>query len=252
MINHPPKDAFSYIKYLIKPGLRGFFLFFLMTFLLLIALGTWQINRLEWKNNLIQTINDNLSKPPINLDDLLIEILPKDTNPDYRHVYIKGIFERTKPFKLLMQMQNETLGYHLIVPFVLENGAQVLVNIGWVPADINPETLIIPTDTINIKGIVRSKTGRNSYTPDNDYETQDLFSLDPLEIAHEKTWPLLLPFFITLTTPLPEIGKYPLPVDIRITIRNAHLEYALTWYLLALFWVIIFVIYARRKIDQKD
>lgn len=252
MTSPPPRDIFSYMKYLIKPGLRGFFLFFLATFFLLITLGTWQINRLEWKNNLIKDIKTNRSRPPISLDDLLVEILPEDKNPDDRRVHFTGLFQKVKPFKLLMQVREGKLGYHLITPFLLDEGAQILLNLGWVPADIDPETIILPTDTQNLNGIMQSATERNAYTPDSNYDTQEFFIIDPLEVAHEKAWPTLLPFFVTLTTPLLGITKYPLPVERQIAIRNSHLEYALTWYLLALFWLIIFVIYARRKIYEKD
>lgn len=251
MNSTPQKDIFSYLKQLISPGLRGFFLFFLLTFSFLLYLGTWQLNRLEWKNILIKEINQNLSKPPISFDDLLIETLQKNKSPDYRRVNLVGVFEESKPFKLLMKMQNETLGYHLIVPFVLESGPRILVNIGWVPATIDPSTVHIPTSPQTLKTIAKTKTGRSSHTPDNNYKTHDLFNLDPLELAHEKTWPALLPFFVTLTSPLhlpkDAAKKYPLPIEMQIAIRNAHLEYALTWYLLALFWLIIFVVYARHK-----
>ncbi len=256
MPNTPHKDAFSYVKYLIAPGLRGFFLFFIATFSFLLYLGTWQINRLEWKNELIKNINLNLKAPPVSLEDLLVETLPQNKNLDYRRVYFSGKFDTTKPFKFMMQMHKEpkgdTLGYHLIVPFVLETGARVLVDIGWISMGINPENISLPMDELKLVGITKTNTGRSSYTPDNNYETHELFSIEPLEVAHEKSWPTLLPLFVTLTTSLPGLEKYPLPVEMQIAIPNSHLEYALTWYLLALFWLIIFIVYARHKIHQKD
>ena len=250
------KDIFSYLTYLIAPGLRGFFLFFLVTFAFLLYLGTWQVNRLEWKNELIKNIKLNLTKPSIPLDDLLLEILPHNKSPDYRQVHFSGKFDTTKPFKLMMQMhktpKGDTLGYHLIVPFLLETGARVLVNTGWIPQKIDPKEIPLPKGKLTLTGITKTKTGRSSYTPDNNFETHELFSLDPLELSHEKAWPTLLPFFVTLTTPLPLIDQYPLPGDGKISIRNTHLEYALTWYLLALFWLLIFVVYARHKIHQPE
>ena len=151
-----------------------------------------------------------------------------------------------------MQKQNEILGYHFIAPFTLKSGARLLVNVGWVPNSVVPQTIHLPSGFLKLSGIIKRKTERTSYTPENDYKNHALFNLDPAEITHKKTWPSLLPFFITLTSPLPSAEKYPLPIEMQLAIRNSHLEYTLTWYLLALFWLMIFVVYARHKIHQKD
>jgi surfeit locus 1 family protein len=242
------KDIFSYMKFLVKPGLRGFFLFFLLTFGLLLTLGAWQVSRLEWKNNLIQTVNTNLAKPTISLDILLAEALSKDTKSTYRRVHFKGSIERSKPFKLLMQKHKDILGYHPVVTVALESGARVLVDLGWVPNSIALDSITFPKGQVVFQGALKEESGRTSYTPENNYETHDLFSIDPLELAREKTSPTLLPFFVTRTGDLQGFDKYPLPVEMQIAIRNSHLGYAVTWYLLALFWLMIFVVYARRKI----
>lgn len=248
------KDIFHYLRYLVKPGLRGFFAFFLVTFVFLMVLGAWQLKRLEWKNNLIQAINQNLSAPPVDLDELITETVFQDKNPDYRRVTVIGVLEKTKPFKLLAKVHKynhkDQLGYHLIVPFTLLNGARVLVNLGWMPMDKTIEEINFPKSPIEVSGLVKSTTGRTSYTPENNYETHEFFSLDPLEVARKKTWPTLLPFYIVRLSKGAFPQEYPVPLEEKVHISNSHLEYALTWYLLALFWGLIFTFYARHHIKS--
>ena len=252
MRTHSSKDIFSYLGYLVKPGLRGFFSFFLMTFVLLLVLGTWQLRRLEWKNDLIQTINQNLAKLPVDLDSLITDTISKGQVPDYRRVKITGTLEKDKPFKILSKVHKDQLGYHLVVPFTLSNGARLLVNLGWMPLTKSIEDIDVPQSPLTISGIAKSSTGRTAYTPDNNYQTHDLFSLDPLEVAHEKTWPTLLPFYIVTLSKGVFTQEYPVPLDEKIRITNSHLGYAITWYLLALFWGLIFTFYARRQIHNNS
>ncbi len=250
MHNQPSKDIFSYLGYLVRPGLRGFFSFFIMTFLLLIALGTWQLRRLEWKNDLIQNINQNLAKPPVNIDDLVTDTISKGQSPDYRRVKITGTIESDKPFRILSKVHKDQLGYHLIVPFTLSNGARLLVNLGWMSLDKKINDIIFPQSPITISGIAKSSTGRTSYTPENNYQTHDLFSLDPLEVAQGKSWPSLLPFYLVRISKGVFTQDIPVPLEEKIAITNSHLGYAITWYLLALFWGLIFTFYARRQIHN--
>ncbi|NCP61605.1 MAG: SURF1 family protein [Alphaproteobacteria bacterium] len=251
MRTHSSKDIFSYLGYLVKPGLRGFFTFFLTTFILLIVLGTWQLRRLEWKNNLIQTINQNLAKPSVELDDLVTDTLSKGQTPDYRRVKITGTLENEKPFRVLSKTHKGQLGYHLIVPLSLSNGARLLVNLGWMPLDKGIKDINFPQSPITVSGIVKSAAERTAYTPENNYQTHDLFSLDPLEVAQEKTWPALLPFYIVRLSKGVFTQEYPVPLEGKIAITNSHLGYAVTWYLLALFWGLIFTFYARRHIHNE-
>lgn len=161
-----------------------------------------------------------------------------------------GTFKKTKPFKVLAKVHDNKLGYHLVLPFTLTNGARILVNLGWMPMGKSIEDIKFPESPITISGVVKSMTGRTSYTPENNYQTHELFNLDPLEIAHEKTWPALLPFYIIRISQGAFVQPYPVPIEEKIHLPNSHLEYALTWYLLALFWGLIFTFYARRHIHR--
>ena len=250
MRTHPAKDIFSYLGYLVKPGLRGFFAFFIITFIFLLTLGTWQLRRLEWKNDLIHSINQNLAKPPVDIDDLVTDTISKEQSPDYRRFTITGTLENEKPFRILSKVHKDQLGYHLIVPFTLSNGARLLVNLGWMPLDKSIKDITFPESPITISGIAKSTTGRTSYTPENNYQTHELFSLDPVEVAQEKSWPSLLPFYLVRISKGAFTQDTPVPLEEKIAITNSHLGYAITWYLLALFWGLIFTFYARRQIHN--
>ena len=56
--------------------------------IVLLSLGAWQVQRLQWKKNLITTIDQRIHEPAVDIDTAL-----KDQNADYRPIKVSGLFE---------------------------------------------------------------------------------------------------------------------------------------------------------------
>ncbi len=245
-------DVFSYLKLLLQPGFRSFSVFFIITFSILIYLGTWQVLRLEQKNILISNVDKALSEKPRPLDEVMNNIMEKKQNANYKPVIIKGVFEKNTHLKWLMQTHDGKLGYHYMALLKCNFGGVVLVDLGWVPMENDPRAIKLPQKEITFAGILKTISGRTPYTPDNLYGKNEIFDVDPLEIAGAKKWPTLLPFYVSHVTEGLSFEKFPHQEPFVVRIRNQHLGYIFTWYSLAIAWVFCFIFYMRRRLNDQN
>ena len=227
-----------------------FILFSVSIFTLLIFLGTWQIQRLEWKNKLVADITASTKQPPVYLSsDLIAAILDKGSDFDYKRVRVEGTIENTRhKFSLMSKMRNDKIGYHLVLPLTLKNGGMLIVDLGWVPDKKDLSQIALPSGEISFTGYLKQTDQAGSFTPENDYDKNQLFTISPIEIAKEKGWAALLPFYVTRTSKEPLLEEYPTAIDSVINIRNLHLQYAVTWYLLALIWSFMSFLFIRKQL----
>ena len=137
------------------------------------------------------------------------------------------------------------LGYHLIVPLQLAGGSRILIDRGWVPftEPYSPGKL---SGAFSIEGYIRLHSDRNFMTPQNRYEEKEIYALYPGEIASHFHMNTLLPFYIVQTEPLDK-SPFPVPATFSFSLRNFHLQYAITWYVLALLLGIVYILYLRRQ-----
>ena len=252
MTPHTHKDIFSYLKHLRDPKLKRPFIFFIVLFLLLLGLGTWQIVRLDAKNALVRTMDQNLAQSPAELLSVIEAPTVLSHLLEYRPVSLQGNLEGELAFQLMSRVQEGENGYHVIVPVLLEGGERILVDMGWVPTSQSFKALKLPKGTVSLKGILLKGTGRNTFTPLNQYPNKILYSIDPKEMAKALQWPTLLPFYIIQTSTFEGKDGYPKPSKAIFTVRNFHLQYAITWYLLALIWGCIFALFVRQRVKEKE
>ena len=206
-----------------------FFIFFIFTVL---SLGTWQVYRLYLKNNLISNLQNNLKTSSINFN--------VDIDKEYTKVLFKKKDLNTKIF--LYHLNKGEIGFKVIVPYEINSSLLVLVDKGWIRKDkINLIKNTLFNDDI-IEGYTKKIREKNLFTPNNNIKEDFLYSveIDNLKKSLNKN---IYPLLIIQTS---KTNKDIIPNDFEVRLPNNHLQYAITWYGLALF-TIIFFLYYRKK-----
>ncbi|MGV8936315.1 MAG: SURF1 family protein [Allorhizobium sp.] len=211
--------------------------FFLAVLAVLLALGTWQVQRLHWKEALIADIAERQLAAPADL--ATIEALAASgADIDYRRVTASGTFLNDKERHFFATYQGMT-GYYVYTPLVLADGNILFVNRGFVSYDdkdpkTRPEGQLEGVQSV--VGLARAKLWEkpSSLVPDNDLAKNIFYWKDLDRMAETDGLPAdkVLPFFVDAdATPNP--GGLPIGGVTQIDLPNSHLQYAVTWYGLA-------------------
>ena len=213
--------------------------------LTLLALGTWQAMRLQWKNTLIQTIQTQASLAAVDLPE-------KVTFPEwkYRRVLLQGQFHHDQEIHLFTGprvMKGET-GYDILTPMTLLDGRHVLVDRGWVPAthkaqEARLESLVAGA-AIPVEGMIHKGEKQGMFTPENDLDGNLWFWID-MQAAADYTGYDFPDYYIRAIEPTSD-AEYPIAGEVEIKQRNDHLQYAITWYGLAIIALVIYVLFVRK------
>jgi len=220
------------------------------TLILLLALGTWQVQRLIWKTELIERLQTRSQLPPAPLP-------PRLDDPEafeYRRVSVAGRFLHERELHIVNRSLNGNPGLHIVTPLEREDGAgYVLVNRGWVPFDredprSRPDGQV--TGTVHIEGILRLAKGPGWITPENAPGTNVWFFIEPEAMASAAGVDSL-PAFEIMSSDRSVPGGFPIGHQWRVDLRNDHLQYAITWYALALALLVIYVLSQRRPDEDR-
>jgi surfeit locus 1 family protein len=213
---------------------------------LLMALGTWQIERLHWKENLLLMIDQRRHQPPVSVFSIT-----DPQNSEYRPVEAIGVLEHNKELYLTSISLTGEGGYHVVTPLRLKDGSVLMVDRGWVPyAKKLPATR--PGGQLNgpvvITGILRLPHPRwlqGAARPDQ----KEWPAIDLAAMAKAEGFDALLPFFVEVDAAANGSGGYPIGGQTRMTMPNDHLAYAITWFGLALALLVIYGASARRHVS---
>ena len=205
------------------------FIFFIF---IVLSLGTWQVFRLNSKSQLISDLENNLKRNSIDFN--------VDIDKEYTKVLLKKKNLKSKIF--LYHLNKGEIGFKVIVPYEVNSSLLVLVDKGWIRKDkINSIKNSLLNDDI-IEGYTKKIREKKLFTPKNNIKEDFLYSveIDNLKKSLNKN---IYPLLIIQTS---KTKKDIIPNDYRVGLSNNHLQYAITWYGLALF-TIIFFLYYRRK-----
>ncbi|OKH87843.1 SURF1 family protein [Thalassospira sp. TSL5-1] len=216
-----------------------------LAFLVLMALCVWQIERLFWKENLIAEREARSALSPIEFPVDVDKI-----NPDmaFRAAIAHGRFLHDQEMYLMARTMQGSVGYQVITPLEQADGRIILVNRGWVPDDkrdpaTRPEGQI--KGKVEVTGVIQIARPRHWAQPENDPVKNQWFYVDPPHMAEEAGGDLASPYYLEAdATPNP--GGLPIGGQARVMLPNNHLQYAITWFCLAVALVVIFVVYHRR------
>jgi surfeit locus 1 family protein len=206
-----------------------FVIFFILVF---IALGSWQIIRLNWKNNLILEIENSLKNPPVELN--------QSKKENYLKIKTSGFIDLDKQIYLYNLNDNGTPGFEVINPILIDND-NYLINRGWIPFEKKGSKEINFFDENNIVGTLKLQGKKNIFKPNNDIEKNYWFSLNREDIL-KFTGKEFSKYLIYLG------GNYEFPKPKKITanISNNHKKYAITWFSLAIS-ILLLYLYFRKK-----
>lgn len=211
----------------------------------LAALGTWQIHRLHWKEALIAATEAREAEAP--LDGAPVAGDPAAI--EHRRIRVTGTFLHDKEMHLQSRVRNGRAGLHVVTPLALPEGGAVLVDRGWVPLERQDPAARREGQvegSVAVEGVVRLDQEPGPFTPDNRPDTNEWFRMDARAMGG-KAGLQVAPFFIVATTG-PAPGGYPIADGpSRALLRNNHLQYALTWYSLAVALVAIYLLFVFRR-----
>ena len=203
-----------------------------------LALGTWQVQRKAWKENLIKTMDERISAAPIDLPARALWPQLDAAQDEFRQVRFSAtVVPGTAAFVYAgapaSQSDMPGPGYWVFSLARLGNGDQVVINRGFVPdARKDAVTAADPSGSIAMLGVMRWPQAPGYFTPNHDPDRSLWFVRDHIAIAAGKGWGGVAPFYIDLEGPAPP-GGLPRPGTPAVQLRNEHLQYAITWYGLA-------------------
>lgn len=222
-------------------------LFTVPMLLLCVGLGVWQVERLFWKEGLIEQRQAAVSADPVAAPQNP-ELSP---GMEYRRVTDEGVFLNDKEIFLGATSEGGSQGYQVMTPLREPSGRVVFVNRGFIPGELKDpakRTLGQLSGPVRVQGLLRlPPAGRpNWFLPDNRSDLNYWFWVDLPAMAKADKLDRVAQFYIDAdATPNP--GGWPKGGVTRMTLPNNHLQYAVTWFSLAVALIVIYVLFHRRN-----
>ena len=216
--------------------MKNLFLFKIFVFLFILlfcSLGTWQLYRLQWKQDLISQIGEGLKSTPIKYSN--------NIKKNYQNVILTGNYNFKDQIYLYSLNDKGQPGFDVITPFETISKENVLINRGWIKKEFKYSS-DINTMSNNISGMLRQVNRKNVFTPDNDLKENIWFSID-LEDVSKITGKKFNKFIVYLEDKNIEM---PQPKKITVDVPNNHLKYAITWYSISIS-ILFYYLYFRKK-----
>jgi surfeit locus 1 family protein len=209
----------------------------LIALAILISLGTWQVERLHWKEGLLADIAERRAAAPVPLADIET-MAAQGGDIEYRTVTATGRYINNKERHFFATWRGQT-GYYIYTPLQLADGRYILVNRGFVPYENKEPEMRMQgqlTGEQTVTGLARAKLpGKpSSLVPDNDVAKNIFYwkDLDVMASSVDLDKADVLPFFVDAdSTPNP--AGFPIGGVTQVDLPNDHLQYAFTWYGLA-------------------
>lgn len=207
-----------------------------------VALGTWQVNRLAWKESLIARVEQRVKAVPVEAPVAAEWPAVNAENHEYRRVRITGSFLH----ELSAKVQATTAlgsGYWLMTPLRRADGSIVLINRGFIPQKSpDAQQLAAPAGITTVTGLLRMSEPGGGFLRENDPAQNRWYSRDVEAIAQARGLAKVAPYFIDADAAPESVydhasdqhTRYPVGGLTVVSFPNNHLVYALTWYALAL------------------
>ena len=203
------------------------------------ALGAWQVQRLQWKLDLIERVETRLAQPAVPISATL-----DPQQFEYRRVRVSGTFLHDHE-TLVEALTERGAGHWVMTPLRTERGT-ILINRGFVPKG---QAAARPERAVQVEGLVRLSEPEGRFLRANRPTEDRWYSRDVDAIAKAQGLGRVAPYFID-AGPTPA-GTLPIGGLTVVKFRNTHLIYAMTWFALAALSIWGFVLTRRQSRGEK-
>lgn len=216
--------------------------------LVLLGLGTWQMQRLAWKEALIAEREAGLAMPATSVPASFGSGEEPSTF-EFRNVAVTGVFRHDLEQQFGAKARGNVLGHHILTPIVPKDGPAILIDRGWVPADkvhpaARPKGQV--EGEVTVRGIARFRAADRpgAFTPENDPTARQWYHYDLAAMADVLGMPLSP--LVVEADESPNPGGLPVGGRTVIRLSNNHLQYAITWYGLAVALIGVYIVFRRQ------
>lgn len=212
------------------------------------GLGFWQLKRLEEKNIFIAKINSNINNPPLIIGD----------KPElYSKIKLRGHFLANQDIYLYGRKSSAVNnsqtkdGYYLVTPFQTDDNKIIITARGWFAYNDKPKMQSIENaQSEEIIGITLPSEKKQLFVPENDIARNVWFTLDLNQMSGLLKDKIEDFYLLQMETTHPINILMKLSYSKLTHIRNDHLEYAITWFALAISLIVIFIIYINKRHEE--
>lgn len=236
-------------------SITGLALITLVMVTVLAGLGVWQLHRKDEKRALISALTERLAAAPVSLPAASEWSALDPAHDEFRRVSFRATFE-ARPDAMVYSSGSAVRddisgpGTWAFLPARLSDGRTVVINTGFVQNTMQDRaqqdravTRLVTGAPEMLTGYIRFSEKSGSFTPDADVNKRLWFLRDHRAMAQRLGWGEVAPFYIDLESPVPASGV-PKPGPLHVHLKDNHLQYAITWFGLALvvagafgFWV---------------
>ncbi len=206
-------------------------------------LGFWQLERLKWKEQLIDNFNNLQDQKPLSLS---MGKMKYPNIEEFTKIISNGTIDRSKKIFLPAKTNNGKNGIRLGSLLTDNHGNHYLIDEGWFPEKqydyFKNNNIIINTEII---GYIRFPTQKKMFTPENSIKTNEWYYYDLQQIQNYFGVQINQKFFIKNMSNYSE--NFLVPSSIKHNFANNHLQYAITWFLMSISFCVIFSIYFFRN-----
>jgi cytochrome oxidase assembly protein ShyY1 len=238
----------------------GFGVFTLFLVAVFAGLGIWQLQRRADKHVLIATLSERLAAPPIALPQPSQWAALTPNDDEFRRVVFTAVYAKL-PDAMVYSSGSAVRddvsgpGTWAFLPARLPDGATIAINAGFVQNTMQDRAYqdrvvgrLITGSPVQLTGYIRFPDSGGALTPPENIAKRLWFTRDHLAMARTLRWDEggkpIAPFYIDLEAPLPESG-IPKPAALQVHLKDDHLQYAITWFALAVVVIIAFGVWMR-------
>jgi surfeit locus 1 family protein len=214
---------------------------------LLVGLGIWQVQRLHWKEGLIAQRDAAVTAAPSAPPQTLAAARVLEFHP----IAAEGRLQNDKELFLAASSDEGESGYQVVTPLVMADGRTMFVNRGFIPLELKDRAKRAAGElagAVRVVGLLRvpPATKPSFFLPDNRPDLNLWFWVDLPAMARQDGVADPVPFYIDADkTQNP--GGWPKGGVTRLELPNNHLQYAITWFSLAVALAVIYVLYHRNN-----
>jgi cytochrome oxidase assembly protein ShyY1 len=241
-----------------KPRVAGFALFTLFLTAVCVALGLWQLQRRTAKHELIAALTERLATAPVPLPPPAQWNTLTPERDEFRRVAFTATYESRLDAMVYssgsaVRPDVSGPGTWAFLPARLPGGDTVAVNAGFVPNTQQDRALqdravarLITNKPTMLTGYIRFPEAASVLMPDAEHDKRLWFTRDHVAMSQALGWGAVAPFYIDLEQPVPE-NSIPRPGPLDVHLKDDHLQYAITWFMLAGAVLIAFGVWVRGR-----